>query len=110
MLSGTIFLLLVWYKKYFHTDPALHPFWVGYRSSPGLPKKVVRPREDQRGESRLTSMWRTGFIRHNKMIQALPEQGSTFKYKRAGIINMFRPPRWGKNSLINMYSSTKCGE
>ncbi|GBN27614.1 hypothetical protein AVEN_151139-1, partial [Araneus ventricosus] len=46
-----------------------YPHW------PDLPKKGVRPVEDQRGESRSTSMWRTGFIGYNKMIQALPEQG-----------------------------------
>ncbi|GBN77084.1 hypothetical protein AVEN_242239-1 [Araneus ventricosus] len=43
-----------------------YPHW------PGLPKKGVRPVEDQRGESRSTSMWRTGY---NKVIQALPDQG-----------------------------------
>ncbi|GBN13862.1 hypothetical protein AVEN_270085-1 [Araneus ventricosus] len=46
-----------------------YPHWLS------LPKKVVRPREDQRGESHPTSMWRTGFIMYNKMMQALPEQG-----------------------------------
>ncbi|GBM33126.1 hypothetical protein AVEN_56760-1 [Araneus ventricosus] len=46
-----------------------YPHW------PGLLKKGVRPVEDQRGESRPTSMWRTGFIGRNEMIQALPEQG-----------------------------------
>ncbi|GBM88199.1 hypothetical protein AVEN_145367-1 [Araneus ventricosus] len=56
-----------------------------------LPKKGVRSGEDQRGENSPTSIWRTGFIMYNKMIQALPEQGSTFKYKRAGSINMVRP-------------------
>ncbi|GBN99799.1 hypothetical protein AVEN_88448-1 [Araneus ventricosus] len=49
-----------------------YPHW------PGLPKKGVRPVEDQRGESHPTSMWRTGFIGYNKMIQALPEQGQYF--------------------------------
>ncbi|GBN24100.1 hypothetical protein AVEN_4056-1 [Araneus ventricosus] len=49
-----------------------YPHW------PGLPKKGVRPVEDQRGESRSTSMWRMGFIGYNKMIQALPEQGQKF--------------------------------
>ncbi|GBO38997.1 hypothetical protein AVEN_246840-1 [Araneus ventricosus] len=49
-----------------------------YSHWPGLPKKGVRPLEDQRGESRSTCMWRTGFIGYNKMIQALPEQGQLF--------------------------------
>ncbi|GBN79230.1 hypothetical protein AVEN_188887-1 [Araneus ventricosus] len=44
-----------------------YPHW------PDLPNKGVRPREDQRGESR--PMWRTGFMRCNKMILALPGQG-----------------------------------
>ncbi|GBN86319.1 hypothetical protein AVEN_256610-1 [Araneus ventricosus] len=41
-------------------------------------KKGVTPGVDQRGESRSTSMWRTGFIGYNKMIQAVPEQGQCF--------------------------------
>ncbi|GBO04046.1 hypothetical protein AVEN_221868-1 [Araneus ventricosus] len=49
-----------------------YPHW------PSLPKKGVRTGEDQRGESRPSSMWRTGFIGNNKMIQALPEQGQYF--------------------------------
>ncbi|GBN73350.1 hypothetical protein AVEN_257163-1 [Araneus ventricosus] len=39
-----------------------------------LTKKGVRPGEDKRAESRPTSMWRTGFITYNKMLQAFPEQ------------------------------------
>ncbi|GBN99389.1 hypothetical protein AVEN_25391-1 [Araneus ventricosus] len=49
-----------------------YPHW------PCLPKKSVRPVEDQWGESRSTIMWRKGFIGYNKMIQALPEQGQYF--------------------------------
>ncbi|GBM24782.1 hypothetical protein AVEN_245036-1 [Araneus ventricosus] len=56
------------------------PVGVGkkYSHCPGLPKKDVRQAEDQRGESHPTSMWRTGFIRYNKIIKALPEQGQYF--------------------------------
>ncbi|GBM92195.1 hypothetical protein AVEN_29494-1 [Araneus ventricosus] len=38
-----------------------------------IPKKGARSGEDQRGESRHTSMWRKGFIRYNKVMQTLPE-------------------------------------
>ncbi|GBM93088.1 hypothetical protein AVEN_204586-1 [Araneus ventricosus] len=49
-----------------------YPHW------PGLPKKGVRPGEDQRGESRPTDMWRTGFIKYNKMIQGGASSGVVF--------------------------------
>ncbi|GBM37804.1 hypothetical protein AVEN_84516-1 [Araneus ventricosus] len=49
-----------------------YPHW------PGIPKKGVKIREDQREESRPTSKRRTGFIRYNKMIHTLHEQGQYF--------------------------------
>ncbi|GBM44461.1 hypothetical protein AVEN_184676-1 [Araneus ventricosus] len=50
--------------------------WCGVKipTLAGLPKKGVRPREDQPGESCPTSIYR-----YNKMIQALIEQGLYFQ-------------------------------
>ncbi|GBO21396.1 hypothetical protein AVEN_245500-1, partial [Araneus ventricosus] len=49
-----------------------YPHW------PGLPKKGVRPGEDHPRREPPTSIWKTGFIGYNKMIQALPEQVQYF--------------------------------
>ncbi|GBM36545.1 hypothetical protein AVEN_65078-1 [Araneus ventricosus] len=66
-------LNLTWVKRTPAGVVQKYPHW------PGLPKKGVRLGKNLRGENRPTSMWRTGFVRCNKMIQALPEQGQSIQ-------------------------------
>ncbi|GBO22871.1 hypothetical protein AVEN_21089-1 [Araneus ventricosus] len=70
----------VWGMLYAKRSGQTSSRWCGAKipTLAGLPKKGVMPGEDQREESLPTSMWRTGFIRYNKMIQALFEQGQYF--------------------------------